>query len=486
MEALHDVVKAGKARYIGASSMCAWQFSKALYTAELNGWTQFVSMQNHYNLLNREEEREMMPLCADQGVGVIPWSPLARGKLTRDWDDTTERSETDEFGKSLYDPDQRPRDRRAGRRGRRRARRAHARRSRWRGCSRSRSSPRRSSARPSRTTSTTPSPRSSSAQRRRDRPPRGALHPAPGRRLRLKITLLGTGGPLPDAHRAGPATLVQTGTANILVDVGRGVLMRLTAAGVGLPMLSGVLLTHLHSDHITDLNDVITGHWLFTQGNGELTIFGPPGTSQVVGAIASMLTLDVGYRIDHHDDLHDGPNVTVVEVTPGSTFELGGLTVTVGETNHRPVHPTVGYRLDDGEKTVVLGGDGIPAETLDALCAGADGYVQTVLRREVIEAIPVHMLQDVLDYHSSVEDAAQTASRAGVGTLILTHYIPGMQPGTEDEWRAARRAALLRPDRAGRRPHGDRPVAPNRCTPVRCLFTSTKQSHDNSGIFSVR
>ena len=103
MEALHDVVKAGKVRYIGASSMYAWQFSKAQYTAELHGWTKFVSMQNHYNLLNREEEREMMPLCADQGVGVIPWSPLARGKLTRDWDDTTERSETDQFGSTLYD-----------------------------------------------------------------------------------------------------------------------------------------------------------------------------------------------------------------------------------------------------------------------------------------------------------------------------------------------------------------------------------------------
>ncbi len=103
MEALHDVVKSGKARYIGASSMYAWQFSKAQYTAERHGWTKFVSMQNHYNLLNREEEREMMPLCVDQGVGVIPWSPLARGKLTREWDATTDRSETDEFGKTLYD-----------------------------------------------------------------------------------------------------------------------------------------------------------------------------------------------------------------------------------------------------------------------------------------------------------------------------------------------------------------------------------------------
>ncbi|MET0146354.1 MAG: aldo/keto reductase [Ilumatobacteraceae bacterium] len=105
MEALHDVVKAGKARYIGASSMYAWQFSKAQYVAKANGWTPFATMQNHYNLLYREEEREMLPLCVDLGVGVIPWSPLARGRLTRDWDSATARSETDEFGKSLYRDD---------------------------------------------------------------------------------------------------------------------------------------------------------------------------------------------------------------------------------------------------------------------------------------------------------------------------------------------------------------------------------------------
>ncbi len=107
MESLHDVVRAGKARYIGASSMFAWQFAKAQQVAERNGWTRFVSMQNHYNLIYREEEREMLPLCQDQGVGVIPWSPLARGRLTRPWDSATARTETDEFGGTLYrDEDQ--------------------------------------------------------------------------------------------------------------------------------------------------------------------------------------------------------------------------------------------------------------------------------------------------------------------------------------------------------------------------------------------
>jgi aryl-alcohol dehydrogenase-like predicted oxidoreductase len=106
LQALHDVVKAGKARYLGASSMHAWQFAKALYLADQLGLTRFISMQNHYNLLYREEEREMMPLCQDQGVGVIPWSPLARGRLTRPWGQhgSTSRTETDEFGNKIYSP----------------------------------------------------------------------------------------------------------------------------------------------------------------------------------------------------------------------------------------------------------------------------------------------------------------------------------------------------------------------------------------------
>jgi aryl-alcohol dehydrogenase-like predicted oxidoreductase len=102
LEALHDVVKSGKARYIGASSMFVWEFAKALYLADLHGWTRFVSMQDHYNLLYREEEREMIPFCIDQGVGVIPWSPLARGRVARPWDTETTRAENDEFGRTLY------------------------------------------------------------------------------------------------------------------------------------------------------------------------------------------------------------------------------------------------------------------------------------------------------------------------------------------------------------------------------------------------
>lgn len=103
LQALSDLVDSGKVRYLGASSMYAWQFFKALYLQQIHGWHPFVTMQDHYNLINREEEREMYPLCADRGIGVIPWSPLARGRLTRPWDEQTSRSETDTFGQTLYD-----------------------------------------------------------------------------------------------------------------------------------------------------------------------------------------------------------------------------------------------------------------------------------------------------------------------------------------------------------------------------------------------
>ena len=161
LEALHDAVKAGKVRYIGASSMYAWQFAKALYLSRLNGWTRFVSMQNHYNLLYREEEREMIGLCQSEGIAVIPWSPLARGRLARPWQsETTKRVETDAFGNTDVLPHRRsrPQGRRRSRPARRAARQSPA--PNWLspGCSRSPPSPRPSSAPPSPTISKTPSP----------------------------------------------------------------------------------------------------------------------------------------------------------------------------------------------------------------------------------------------------------------------------------------------------------------------------------------
>jgi len=251
----------------------------------------------------------------------------------------------------------------------------------------------------------------------------------------VRLTLLGTGSPLPDPNRAGPSTLVQAGDANLLVDAGRGVLMRLAGAGLLPPQLSAVLLTHLHSDHITDLNDVITTRWVASPVPLPLPIIGPPGTRQVVDGILAMLQPDIGYRLAHHDDLDEPPQVDVTEVVPGDTIELAGATIRVGRTDHRPVEPTVAYRVEHDGRALVLGGDGVPCRTLDDLCAGADVYVQTAIREDLVAAIPIQRLQDILDYHSSVAQAAQTASRAAVGRLVLTHYVPAPAPGGLTEWR---------------------------------------------------
>jgi ribonuclease Z len=250
----------------------------------------------------------------------------------------------------------------------------------------------------------------------------------------MKITLLGTGSPLPDPRRAGPATLVQSDGACILVDCGRGVLMRLTAAGVLPPMLHALLVTHLHSDHITDLNDVITTHWIMSPEGTTLRIYGPPRMQEVVDGIMASLAPDLQYRLDHHADLNWTPSIEVVEVAPGDEFTVGTSTVRVGATDHRPVEPTVAFRIDDGTHSVVLGGDGVPCDGLDQLCLGADAYVQTVIRDDIVRMVPNARLQDILDYHSTVEQAGHTAARAGVQHLVLTHYVPSMQPGQESEW----------------------------------------------------
>ncbi len=256
----------------------------------------------------------------------------------------------------------------------------------------------------------------------------------------MDVILLGTGSPIPSATRAGPATLVKAGGANLLVDCGRGVVMRLTGAGVGPAAISAVLLTHMHSDHICDLNDVITTHWIMSPNPTPLKVFGPKGAKALVEATLAMLAFDVKYRIDHHDDLNAAPDVETTELEFGDEFTVGGCKITAHATDHSPVFPTLGYRIEHGGLVAALAGDTIPCPGLDALCLGADIYVQTVIRAELVRRVPSQRLQDILDYHSTVEQAGQTAARAGVKTLMLTHYVPPLVPGQEDEWRALARA----------------------------------------------
>ena len=250
----------------------------------------------------------------------------------------------------------------------------------------------------------------------------------------MKITLLGTGSPLPSATCAGPSTLVQADNQHILVDAGRSVVMRLLAAGCPPPFVSAVLLTHLHSDHINNFNDVLTTRWIMSPVDNPLPVIGPPGTAAFVDQTIAMLKDDIHYRLEHHNDLNWNPSCTTQEITSGVAWEAEGVRVTAAPTDHRPVSPSIGFRIEADGAVVAIAGDTIPCAGLDEICAGADIYVQTVLRPELIKAVPSPRLQDVLDYHSTCAQAGATAARAGVKTLVLTHLVPAPAPGTESEW----------------------------------------------------
>lgn len=251
----------------------------------------------------------------------------------------------------------------------------------------------------------------------------------------MDVTILGSGSPLPDAERAGPSGLVSVGGQHFLVDCGRGVLMRLAGAGLGVVNLTAVLLTHLHSDHTTDFNDVITSWWVmpFTAGR-ELTVIGPPGTKAFVERTIAWMSADIGYRIEHHADLNQPPAPHVIEIDNGVAFENDAVTIRAGLVDHGVVKPAIGYRFEAEGESVAWSGDTLPCEGLDALCADADVYVQTVIRQSLVESIPVQRFLDIIDYHSTVEQAAQTAKRAGAKTLVLNHMVPAPLPGTEQEW----------------------------------------------------
>ena len=251
----------------------------------------------------------------------------------------------------------------------------------------------------------------------------------------MDVTILGSGSPIPDADRAGPSGLVETAGQKFLVDCGRGVLMRLAATGNSVPQITAVLLTHLHSDHTTDFNDVLTTWWVMPMTAGRaLKVIGPPGTQAFVDGTIAAMHADIGYRIDHHADINDPPAVSVTEITDGVAYESGGVRIIAGLVDHGVVKPAVGYRFEADGGAVVWPGDTLPCDGLDELARDADVYVQTVVRRSMVELIPVQRFRDILDYHSDLPGAGGTAKRANVKTLVLNHPVPAPLPGTEQEW----------------------------------------------------
>lgn len=251
----------------------------------------------------------------------------------------------------------------------------------------------------------------------------------------MDLTILGSGSPIPDPERAGPSGLISALGQHFLVDCGRGVLIRLAGAGLQVPQVSAVFLTHLHSDHTTDFNDVLTTWWVMPMTGGRpLRVVGPVGTQGFVDRTIAAMSADVGYRIDHHADLTEPPAVEVTEVADGDVVAFGGVQVRARLVDHGVVKPAVGYRFEADDRAVVWSGDTLACAGLDALCRDADVYVQTVIRRSLVEQVPIPRFREIVDYHSDVADAAQTAKRGNVKTLVLNHQIPFPTPGTEPEW----------------------------------------------------
>ena len=252
----------------------------------------------------------------------------------------------------------------------------------------------------------------------------------------MQTIILGSGSPLPDPERAGPSTLVRTRPVTCCSTAAAACSCAPPRPASSAGALRALFLTHLHSDHTTDLNDIVTSRWVTSFQPNPLTSSGHPERRRSCEATEAMLELDIGYRLAHHADLHWRPSTDVVEHERGQVWAEGPSGSPLRPpTTHRCAPPS-GYRVDEDGSSVVIAGDTVPCAGLDELCAGADMLVHTVVRRDLIEPIGLPRLTDVLDYHSTVEDAARTAARNGVGTLVLTHLVPAPRPEAEHEWAA--------------------------------------------------
>ena len=269
----------------------------------------------------------------------------------------------------------------------------------------------------------------------------------------IEVTCSAPAVPIVDPHRAGPSTLVRAGDQTFLVDCGRGVLMRAAAVGVGAANLTALLLTHLHSDHITDLSDVITTRWVTTFTRTPAAGHRPAGHRRRRRRDARRA--GSRHRLPHRPPRRHHRTARRSRCTSSPTASCGTTAVSPS-WRRRPTTARSSRRSASVSNTTARRwswpATPFRATSLDALAAGADALVHTVIRKDLVERCPPQRIRDILDYHSSVQEAAATAARAGVGTLVLTHYVPPLAPGQEERVARTGGHGVRRADRAGRRP----------------------------------
>lgn len=249
-----------------------------------------------------------------------------------------------------------------------------------------------------------------------------------------RVVLTGTGVPVPDPERAGAGTFVELDGVRIQVDVGRGTVMRLAGAHVALPDIDAVLITHHHSDHLTGLDDLVLSRWV--AGGHVTTIVAPEGAAaRFASGILDAWTDDIDVRIEHVG--HDGPpSVEVVAfaapAAPAEVWRHGDVTVTAVAVHHEPVLPAVAYRIDGPSGSVVVSGDTRVCDEVEHLARRADVLVHEVRLRSFAEAVVGTHYEDIAEYHADAVDLGASAERAGVGHLVLTHFIPPPRDGYDE------------------------------------------------------